>query len=211
MTDNLKVDWCSYEAAKYAVERWHYSKTMPASATARLGVWEAGQFIGCVLFSKGHNRHASNPYGLLPTECCELTRIALTQHEVPVSKVLSIAIKMLKEHFDRLRLIISYADAKQGHLGIIYQASNWIYIGTTQSNCMKINDKIYHKRAVSIKYGTLAIDWLKTHIDEHAEWVVSKPKHKYLYPLDKAMRRQVEKLRKTYPVRTADSSDLSAR
>ena len=42
---DLKVDWCSYEAAKYAVMHWHYSKTMPAGKTVKLGVWENGRFI----------------------------------------------------------------------------------------------------------------------------------------------------------------------
>jgi hypothetical protein len=37
---DLKVDFCSYEAAKYAVEHWHYSKTMPAGKTVKIGAWE---------------------------------------------------------------------------------------------------------------------------------------------------------------------------
>jgi hypothetical protein len=26
----LKIDWASHEAAKYACENWHYSKCLPA-------------------------------------------------------------------------------------------------------------------------------------------------------------------------------------
>ena len=43
---DLRLDWCSYEAAKYAVEHWHYSKRMPKSKLAKIGVWEDGEFIG---------------------------------------------------------------------------------------------------------------------------------------------------------------------
>ena len=49
----LKIDWCTHEAAKYAVEHWHYSKRMPKSKLAKFGVWEGGKFVGCVIFGVG--------------------------------------------------------------------------------------------------------------------------------------------------------------
>ena len=42
----LKLDWCSYEAAKYACEHWHYSKCMPVGKTVKIGVWENKKYIG---------------------------------------------------------------------------------------------------------------------------------------------------------------------
>ena len=77
----LVVDWCSYEAAKYAVMHWHYSKTMPTHPIIKIGVWEDGEFVGCVLFSRGANNNLGRPYGLKITEVCELTRVALSQHK----------------------------------------------------------------------------------------------------------------------------------
>jgi len=53
----LRIDWCSYDAARYAVEHWHYSRSLPCSKTARLGVWEDGKFIGAIVFAWGANRH----------------------------------------------------------------------------------------------------------------------------------------------------------
>ena len=41
----LKLDWCSHEAATFAVMHWHYSKAMPKSKLAKVGVWEDGKFI----------------------------------------------------------------------------------------------------------------------------------------------------------------------
>ena len=41
----LKLDWCSYQAAKYAVEHWHYSRSMPAGKAVRMGVWEEDEYI----------------------------------------------------------------------------------------------------------------------------------------------------------------------
>ena len=49
----LKLDWCSHEAARWAVEHWHYSKSMPTPPVVKIGVWEDERFIGVVLFSRG--------------------------------------------------------------------------------------------------------------------------------------------------------------
>ena len=49
----LRLDWCTYKAAKYAVEHWHYSRRMPDPKCAKIGVWEDGHFIGAVIFSRG--------------------------------------------------------------------------------------------------------------------------------------------------------------
>lgn len=118
----LKLDWCSYQAAKYAVEHWHYSKSMPTPPVVKIGVWEDTHFIGVVLFSRGANNNLGKPYGLEVTQVCELTRVALDNHKTPLSRIVAIAIKMLRRMAEGLRLIVSFADANMGHIGCIYQA-----------------------------------------------------------------------------------------
>jgi len=210
MTDKpmLKLDWCSYEAAKYAVEHWHYSHDIPAGKTAKIGAWENGIFIGCVVYSLGANKYIGNPYGLVQTEVCELTRIALSKHITQTSKIVSITIKMLKKQSPGLRLIVSYADSNQGHHGGIYQASNWLYCGSIESDGGQlINGEIVHRRTVYARYGRQDIDWLRKHVAPDACYVKVKPKHKYLMPLDDAMRKQIEPLRKPYPKRGRGETD----
>ncbi len=65
------------------------------------------------------------------TECVELCRVALTKHQTPVSRIVSIAVKMLKRAMPGIRLVVSYADANYGHIGSIYQAAGWMYVGQT--------------------------------------------------------------------------------
>ena len=81
-------------------------------------------------FAWGANRHLAGEYKLKMTECAELCRVALDKHATPVSRILAIAIRMLKHEMPGLRLLVSYADLNRGHLGKIYQASNWMYVGT---------------------------------------------------------------------------------
>ena len=125
----LRLDWCSYDAALYSVKRWHYSKSMPCAKTARLGVWEDGKFIGALVFAWGANNRLAEEYGLEIIECAELCRVALTTHETPVSKPISIACKMVKRAMPGLRLIVSFADPERNHVGTVYQGAGWIYVG----------------------------------------------------------------------------------
>jgi hypothetical protein len=196
----LKIDWCSYEAAKYAVQHWHYSRSLPCSKTARLGVWENDKFIGAVVFAWGANRHLGGEYKLKMTECAELCRIALDHHATPVSKIISIAVKMLKREMPGIRLLVSYADLNHGHLGKIYQASNWLFVGETGHEAgIMLNGKLTHRRTINSKYGTSDITWLRSRVDPSACRYQGKTKYKYLLPLDDEIAQRLRLLSKPYP------------
>ena len=193
MSVDLRVDWCDYQAAKYAVMHWHYSKAMPAGRNVYLGVWESNRFVGAVLFGMGSGSSTNGEkYNLASShEMAELTRVALTSHVTPVSKMVSIAIGMVERQSPALRLLISMADPKAGHVGGIYQAMNWIYTGETKPDVMYLSRGawVHHRTATS--RGS-------------AKGLPSRPlppKHRYLYPLDRAMRKQIAPLAKPYPKR----------
>ena len=202
----LKIDWATYEATKYACLHWHYSKVVPVGKLVKVGAWEDGKFIGVVVFSRGANLSLGRPYNLTQFECCELTRVAMRPHKCFVSQVLAEAIKFLKRMCPEMRLIISYADIEQGHYGGIYQATNWVYEGkTTSARYFVINGKKTHTKSMHSKYKdkyadyVASIDWVKKYIDKNAIVYYDEGKHKYLFPLDKEMKKQVGKLKKPYP------------
>ena len=204
----LRIDWCSYDAAKYAVKHWHYSCSLPCSKTARLGVWEDDKFIGAVIFAWGANRHLAGEYKLKMIETAELCRVALANHSTPVSRILSIAVKMLKREMPGIRLIVSYADLNHGHCGKIYQASNWIFVGETGKEAgIMLNGKLTHRRTINSKYGTSDIGWLRKRVDPFARRHEGKPKFKYLLPLDDEIAGRVRVLTKPYPRATSETSD----
>ena len=193
----LKVAPCDHAAAKYAVENWHYSQVLPAGKLFKVGAWEGGKFIGCVIFSYGANNNIGSPYGLAQTEVCELVRVALRARVWPVSRIMRFAMKMLREHNPGTRLCISYADPLQGHHGGVYQAGGWLYSGGSSSSV-----KVFYKGKWSHK---------KTVDDARVDQSrmpkrVDPPKHKYLYPLDEAMKCKIEPLRKPYPKCAGSSS-----
>lgn len=201
----LKLDWCSHEAAKYAVMHWHYSRSMPSGKTVKIGAWEDERFIGVVIFGYGATPEIGKPYSLRQVEICELVRVALNGHASPVSRILSVAIKMLRKQSPGLRLIVSFSDTAQGHHGGIYQATNWYYVGSECYHCYRVMGKMIHPKTLHARYGVggQSIPWLRSHVDSNAERIHTIAKHKYLYPLDDAMRAQIAPLAKPYPKRAA--------
>ncbi|HQY59816.1 MAG TPA: protein Mom [Polyangiaceae bacterium] len=198
---SLKLDWCSHAAAKWAVENWHYSKTMPVSKNARLGVWEDGAFIGAVVFATGANMSLGAPYGLTSLEVCELVRVALKAHKAPVSRIVAIALRMLKKHCPGTRLVVSFADPMEGHTGGIYQAGGWLYTGrSSDSYEFRLNGKRLQKRAYT---GFNFSDLKRQKLPPGAVKVPTVGKHRYLMPLDAEMRARLAGRAMPYPKRNA--------
>lgn len=196
---NLKIDWASHEAVKFACENWHYSKCLPAGSLVKVGIWEDEKFIGCVIFSRGATPNLGKPYGMTQLECCELTRIAIKNHKTPVSKIMMICIKFFKKRNPGIKLIVSFADPSQGHHGGVYQATNWIYTGKTPpAKFGLLNGKIIHPRTIQ----TMSLEKRKK-----LSYVLKEGKYRYLFPLDESTRKLVEVLRIKYPKRVEHESN----
>lgn len=208
---DLKIDWATHEAAKYACEHWHYSKSIPVPPLVKIGVWEHGKFIGVVIFSRGASSNLLSPYNLTQSEGCELTRIALTKHDSPVSRIIKLALQFLKRNSPELRLIVSFADPQYGHHGGVYQAGNWIFAGNTStSKEYWHNGKRLHSRQVSEKGWNIQQGVKrKTVRPSECKIISTTGKHRYLMPLDSEMRAKIQPLSKPYPKRMkqANSGD----
>jgi hypothetical protein len=190
---DLVVAWCDYAAARYAVMHWHYSRTMPSGKLVKVGAWEAGQYVGCVLFGRGASPSLGVKYGVTNVQVCELVRVAMRDHVTPTTAVVAAALRMLRGYSPGLRLVVSFADERQGHLGIIYQAGNWVYAGAVEHTWYRVHGQLVHPKTLHSTYGVggQSIPWLRERVDPNAERVNMPAKHRYLMPLDRAMRRTV--------------------
>jgi hypothetical protein len=208
MSLNLRLAFCAYPAAKFAVEHWHYSKRMPDSKCVKVGVWEDEKFIGVVIFSRGvSSSNLAKRFGIKTTEMCELSRVALRAHATPVSRIVAIALKMLRKFCPGIKLIVSYADANMGHVGGIYQAGNWIYNG--ESSVVPIykakNGRVWHDRSVSNTgfkehYGRMTRCPKKTELEK----IDQIPKHRYFMSFDPELAKKIE--RKPFPKKSCGVS-----
>ena len=199
----LRIDWATHKAALYACSNWHYSKCLPVGKLVKVGAWEDGKFIGVVIFGRGANKSLGAPYGYGQEESCELVRIALREHETPVSRIMAIALKFLKKSNPKLKLVVSFADTEQGHHGGIYQATNWLYDGLTNSADEYLyKGKRWHGRAFRKSYGS----HLK-YLDKGLEIVKGAQKHRYLMPLTKEAKNRLRDIGKPYPKRVKQATD----
>ena len=136
-------------------------------------------------------------YGMNRLEACELARVALDAHQAPVTQIVAAALRLLKEASPGTRLVISYADPAQGHLGTIYQAGNWTYVG--RSGSVKeyfVGGHWIHNRTVN-DHRALARrsgEDLKKRFYEWEGTLPTRqlpPKFIYLYGLDRPAKRAI--------------------
>jgi len=185
-------------------------KDIAALQIVRVGVWEAGVFIGCVLFSNGAAPQSHCPYQIKRTEVCELTRIALNEHTAPVTRIVRIAFGFLRRNSPGLRLIISYADPEQNHHVGIYAGGGWIYSGKTslceQFEWCNSGERVHTKTIKTGRRGYATKLKSAGVIKAVKVW-----KHKYLMPLDSETRQRILPLSKPYPKRaTSETLDTPA-
>lgn len=204
----LRVAWTTHQAARFAVEHYHYSAVLPTPPLLPIGAWEDEAFIGAVIYSRGAASNIGKPFGLSQQEVCELTRVALTTHHAPVTQILADSVRLLRASNPGLRLIVSYADPNQGHHGGIYQAANWLYLGQGKplKRYRSKDGRLWHSRMISASgwqkvYG----EYRPVHRFRDCEAIVEEGKHKYVLPLDRGMRRQILPLAQEYPGRVVSA------
>ena len=205
--NSLRLDWATHQATAYACKNWHYSKCLPVGKLVKVGAWESGRFVGVVVFGRGATPNLCKPYGLSQVQCVELVRVALRDHAAPVSRIVALSLKFLKQHSSGVKLVVSFADRSQGHHGGIYQAGNWIYSGTgNDATFYMIRGKLTHPRSIGAAGKTQNITGARQ-IDPKAYSVEIPGKHRYLMPLAKDMKSKIQHLAKPYPkrVRSVDS------
>lgn len=199
----LKVRKASIKEVRYYVSNYHYSKSTPDSTKeCFIGYYEDGNIAGVVLFGMGtnHNQYTYLVPDINKGEYRELTRL-WSPDGMPrntESRLISLSLKMLPK---KVKMVVSYADPSHNHLGIIYQATNWIYCGMSDSGQMMIDkdNKTIHSRLVGI-YRMRHPDTLGNKTNKEImnlygwEYIVSAGKHRYVMFLgDKRQRRELRK------------------
>lgn len=144
----------------------------------------------------------------------ELTRLWLEDKEPKnaESYFLGQTFKWLRVN-TKIKVLISYADPMQNHLGIIYQATNWIYQGNNtmlvKAYLHVINGESLHPRSVVSKYGTVKSIVLKE-IDPNYRRIELKKKHRYIYILHKKDRKFIVRELK-HPIKPYPKNNLNCR
>jgi len=196
----MRIEKASGKAIRYACLKYHYAQAVPQIRLGYSVFNESNELCGVVLFSNGANPNLATEYDLVQGQVVELVRVALNGKQKYTSQVLGACIRELKKDAPQVKIIVSYADRNQDHIGTIYQATNWLYMDErSNERGIMLKGKLTHRRSISKKYGNSGIAWLKKHVDPNTHVVKGKPKIKYVFPMNKWERRKLNKLAKPYP------------
>lgn len=143
------------KAIRYACLNFHYAKSVP-SVQYGYNVYQDGEWCGVILFGLGATPNIASPFNCVQGEVLELVRVALNGKQNATSECVAATLRKLHEDAPHIKIVVSYADEDQNHKGIIYQATNWLYLGLTNQNersAFIINGKKTHPRTVGSAGG----------------------------------------------------------
>lgn len=182
-----------FRIARCVIERDHYLHSMPGGTKLAFGVFAHNSLQGALTMGVGPYGAPSLVAGAASDDCLTLTRLWLSG-DLPrnsESRVLGIILRSLRRHTD-LKFLLTYADPLHGHMGTIYQATNWLYIGLSQP--MPLYDlgdgRPRHSRSLSHAYGSHSMAHFRRK-DVVVKLLPQEPKHRYLYFLDPSWRQRL--------------------
>ncbi len=153
----------SKETAKRMVEGNHYSGKAPGIKHC-FGLAIGEETVGCVLYSIPASYTLCN--GVCGPELrdhvLELARLVITtDRKNAASFLIGNSLKKLPPS-----IVVSYADCNDhiGHIGYVYQATNWIYTGHGNAEPVWIDPRNGHvvsftRRHIDTKAEAIGLDW----------------------------------------------------
>ena len=187
------------------VEKHHYSHNVNGvQSLYHYGLFREGNFgipkmIGAMMYAHPSMPATAAKYNPInPDKCLELRRLVCID-DTPKnteSYFIGQTFKLLKRDTD-MEVIVSFADQHHGHTGVIYKATNFDYLGETgKGRILMVDGKEMHSRSLNQlnrPYGRELNRRYKAG-DENIFWKNTKPKHIYVYYLNKKIKRQIKSL-----------------
>jgi adenine modification enzyme len=164
--------------------KYHYSHKMPSSIRLMLGLYHNEDLMACIIYGNPVGRNVVKFLNRPRINCAELQRL-FSRDGLPKnneSYFISHSFKYLKKYYPEIKYLISYADSTYGHIGIVYQATNWKYIGESKLiiDMFIVNGKNIHPKTLCNNHGTLNKNKLKQIYGDRLEIKETKPKHRYI-------------------------------
>jgi len=183
---HLKVQDIPIRVAKELLVREHYLHSLPGGTQLAFGVFLDRQLLGALTLGAGPTNAYRLVDGAVPEDCVVLSRLWLSD-KLPrnsESRVLGVVLRALKK-YTSLKFLVTYADPAQEHLGIIYQATGWLYIGLSQAMPLyDIGDgRSRHSRSLSHAYGSRSAEYFARH-GIQVKKIPQTAKHRYIQFLD---------------------------
>lgn len=172
----MRVETIPVSEAKPWIIHKHYAHRMPMIEHA-FGLFDGSDCKGVCTFGDGSGNINNN--GLGPFKMNELNRLVLDEHMAKntASWFISRCVRCMPSP----RVLVSYADANVGHVGYVYQSTNWIYTGMSEGRRVYVKDgKEYHRKTVYDMLGKHTIEDAKS---AGFHYHTGAKKHRYFFLL----------------------------
>ena len=190
----MRITQANTKAIEYSCKQFHYSKSVPAVQYAYNVYNDNDEWCGCIVYGGGANNNLAKAFGMNSGEVLELERVALNGKQEYTSKAVAMTLKQIHKDNPLVKMIVSYSDHRQKHLGTIYQATNWIYLGLsiTSDTQYFYKGKWTHERTINAQRNR---DELKKTLPKRE----NSNKFKYVFCFDKKERKKYLALAQPYP------------
>lgn len=205
--DNIECEIYPNNEAKIFMQQYHYTHSC-AKSTIAYKFTHQNQTCCVIVYGQPSGKYLASSIweGGTENECLELLRLYSFDwcDKNIESYCISSSIKKLKTDMPEIKFLVSYADCSAGHVGYIYQASNWIYIGKSGGERKIFIDNVRrHRRDLYDKYGTSSISQLKTLLGNRliiSDERIAKNKYIYIVAHSKTEKKKLLKLLKVKPL-----------
>ncbi len=191
------------------VLRKHYLGSLPGATQITLGVFLGPSLEGAVTLGCGPMNGHRLVEGASRDDYLCLTRLWLSEllPKNSESRVLAIVARLLRRYTE-VKFLLSYADPSRGHVGTIYQAAGWTYVGrSSASDLYRVGSgKPQHSRTLSQLMGSHSLKYLRAR-GLHIEPIRQLPKHKYVRFLDPTWADRLIPGPKPYPKEVEEDED----
>lgn len=203
--EDYYVKECPLDEARDICKTKHYLHRVP-SIIAHYGLYKGELLMGIVTFGIPPSPQLMKICGdNYKKSVLELNRLWCYDESPKNSEsfLISQGIKLLKKDKPEIKILISFADTRQEHLGYIYQATNWHFTGYSipGGGSIVIDGVEYHPKNLNNKYGTSDLNKLKSILNtENIHYRPRSKKCRYVYFIsDKKENKLLRQLCK-YPI-----------
>lgn len=207
----IRVERCAVKTIRRAIVTGHYSGVMPDACQEAFAAFNhMDGLIAAVAYGPGGNNKTFG--AILPgadsKNARELIRLWVHPNapKNTASAIVSRSMKLLPPQVD---LIVTFADSGQEHVGTVYQALNFYYLGMSAQGIRYVDNSgievtsrlanVYRKRNPD-KFGGMSLKQIR----ECLGWkpVISYPKHRYALGVGvnkRKVNRLLSQMAKPYP------------
>ena len=190
------------QTARAVIIQHHYSHRVVQNSYVHLGVYLHHDLVG--VLQLGHMINPRSCAKLVANtgqyEYLELNRMWLDDvaPRNSESRALSYAMKYLKRACPHVKWVQSFADERCGCLGVVYQAANFLYLGSHTTTFYELDGEAYHPMLLtahtrpSNRGRTLAANI-------HRAIARSLRQYRYIYFIKPQFKRDLRVLPKPYP------------